>query len=140
MHAGQRADARDAPAGAHDDPAVDLLAEDRVRAADVAGPLGGDRGGLDAKATFAERRRRLVHHLVAGLAAVGEGEIEVALHHLEADHVAQLLAGLVAVQNRYRGDGHQPNDMGRLPGQSDGRQRLPPGAGVQPPSATIDKA
>ena len=90
-----------------------------------------------------------MHHLVAGLAAVGEGEIEVALHHLEADHVAleqaagleeQLLAGLVAVQNRYRGDGHQPNDMGRLPGQSDGRQRLPPGAGVQPPSATIDKA
>ena len=53
MHAGQRADARDAAAGAHDDTAVDLLAEDGVRAADVAGALGRDRGGLDAEATFA---------------------------------------------------------------------------------------
>jgi len=109
MDAGQRADARDAAAGAHDHAAVDLLAEDGVRAADVAGALGRDRGGLDAEATFAKRGRRLVHHLVARLAAVGEGEIEIALHHLEADDVAleqapglqeQLLAGLVAVQHR----------------------------------------
>ena len=149
MHAGQRADARDAAAGAHDDAAVDLLAEDCVRAADVAGALRRDRGCLDAEATLAQGGRRLVHHLVARLAAVGQGEVEIALHHLEADHVAleqaacleeQLLAGLVAVQHGDGGDRHQPNNMGRLPGEPGSGRSWRGAARVPQPSGTIDTA
>jgi len=63
-----------------------------------------------------------VHHLVARLAAVGEGEIEIALDHLEADHVAleqaagleeQLLAGLIPMQHDHGRRGHRSNHMAR---------------------------
>src|SRR5207244_552614 len=78
MDTGQRPDAGNPAAGADDDAAVDLLAEDRVRAADVARAFGRDGGRLDAVAKLAERLGGVEHTLVARLAPLHEGEIEVA--------------------------------------------------------------
>ena len=101
-------DSRNAPAGAHDDPAADLLADDAVRRADVAASLGGDGGCLQAETVRADRRRRLVDDPVVGLAAPLEREIEARELELDPDHVRskhaeallqQLLAGLVALED-----------------------------------------
>src|SRR5262249_16808673 len=117
MDSGQGPDARDAPAGADDDPAVDLLAQDCVRAADVPCPLRGDRRRLDPEAELAESRRRLEDTFVTGAPPLLQGQVEVAHLDTEPQDVRfeepqrlsqQLLAGLVAVQD---GDGrarHRP--------------------------------
>ena len=78
MDARHRRDARDAPAGADDHLAVDLLAQDAVGAADVVGALGRDRGRLEAEARLAHRLRppRSTTSLL-GLAAVLEREVVV---------------------------------------------------------------
>src|SRR5207237_1060093 len=68
--------AGNAPTGANDHLAADLLAEDAVRRADVAASFGRDRRGLQPEAVLADRRRRLVHDPVVGLAAPLEGAIE----------------------------------------------------------------
>ena len=69
MHAGDRPDhARDPPAGADDHLAVDLLAQDPVRGADVVLALGRDRRRLEPEAGLAHGARGLVDDLVAGLA------------------------------------------------------------------------
>ena len=108
VHAAERRDARNAPAGAHDDLAADLLAEDAVRRADVAAPFGRDRRGLQPEAVLADRGRRLVHDAVVGLAAPLEREIEARELELDPDHVGlehaqallqQLLPGLVALED-----------------------------------------
>src|SRR5205814_4729836 len=107
VDAGQRADARDAPAGAHDDPTVDLLAQNRVGAADVAGALGRDGRRFDAEAELAEALGGVEHALVASAAALLEREVVVVGLDLEAEHLAveeaqslaeQLFPGLVAMQ------------------------------------------
>ena len=66
MHAGQRPHTWDAAAGADDDPAVDLLAQDGVGAAHVARAFRRDRGRLDAEAELAQGLGRIQYALVAG--------------------------------------------------------------------------
>jgi hypothetical protein len=114
VHPSQRPDARDAPARADDDPAVDLLAEDGVGAADVGGAFGSDRRGLDPKPALPQCRGRLFDDLVPGLPAPDQGEVEVAAVDVEPDDrpvqepqglVQQLLAGLVSVEDGHGGDG-----------------------------------
>jgi hypothetical protein len=82
MHPGQGPYSGDAPPGPHDHTPIDLLAEDRVRAAHIAGPLGRDRGRLQPEPGLAKGFRRIEHHLVAGLAALFEGQVEVLLADL----------------------------------------------------------
>ena len=114
MDTGQWPDPWYPPAGAHDHPAVDRLPQDGVGAAHVGRALWCDGGRLDPEATLPEGGGRLVHDLVAGLAAVGQRQVEVALGDLEADDILrqqppgvqqQLLTGLVAVEDRH-GRGH----------------------------------
>ena len=52
------------PAGADDDVAADLLAQDPVRAADVVGSLRRDRRGLEPEAGLDDGSRGLVDDLV----------------------------------------------------------------------------
>ena len=122
VDAGNRPHAGDAAAGAHDHPAVDLLAQDRVGAADVAGTLGGDGRGLDAKPELAERGRGVEHALVTGLPPLLQREVEVPGFDLDPQHdrveeaerlPEQLHAGLVAVEDGDRRARHRPNDMAR---------------------------
>ena len=114
MDAGQWPDPGYPPARAHDHPAVDRLPQDGIGAAHVGRALGRDGGRLDPEATLPEGGGRLVHDLVAGLATVRQGQVEVALGDLEADDILrqqspgleqQLLAGLVAVEDCH-GRGH----------------------------------
>ena len=97
-----------AAAGADDDLAVDLLAQDAVRGADVVAALGRDRRRLEAVAGVAHRARRLVDDLVGGRAARLEREVvahEVELHPEDVGIedaerlLEQLLAGLVALED-----------------------------------------
>ena len=108
VHAAERHDARDAPARAHDHAAADLLAQDPVRRADVAGAFRRDRRRLQPQPVLADRPRRLVHDAVRGRAAVLEREVEARELELEPDHVRlqdaqrlleQLLARLVALED-----------------------------------------
>jgi hypothetical protein len=109
VHARDRSDgARDPPAGANDHLAVDRLAQDPVRRADVVLALRRDRRGLEAEAGRAHRRGGLGDALVLRRAPVLEREIvvleldlrpaDVGVEH--ADRLLeQLLAGLVAVED-----------------------------------------
>jgi len=123
VDAGQGANPGDAPACPDDDPAVDLLAQDRVGAADVAGALGGDGGRFDPEPALAERGRRVQDDLVPGRPAVLQGEVEVALLDRETQDVSledaerlfqQLLTRLVAVQNRHDGGRHRSESYGAV--------------------------
>src|SRR5438445_757633 len=145
VDAGEWTYARDAPAGADDDPPVDLLAQDCVGAADVAGALGRDRGRLDPVPELSQRVGGVEHDLVARSAPLCEGEVEVAGLDVEGENrrvkeperlAEQLLAGLVAVQH---GDGrcrHRSNDMARSMKdravRSDGRRCRSTGKHYQP--------
>src|SRR4051794_41395636 len=60
VHARDRVDARDTPAGTDDDGPADPLADDPVGASDVAGALRRDRRRLQAEAGLPHRRRGLV--------------------------------------------------------------------------------
>jgi hypothetical protein len=64
---GQRPDPWDAAAGTYDHAPVDLLAQDRVRAAYVTAAFGGDGGGLDAEPELAKGLGGFEDGLVAGL-------------------------------------------------------------------------
>src|SRR5204862_5203357 len=64
VDAAERRDARDPAAGADDDLAVDLLAQDAVRAADVVLALRRDRRRLDSEAGLADGSRSGDHDLV----------------------------------------------------------------------------
>ncbi len=86
VHAAERRDSRNPPPGAHDHLAADLLAQDAVRGADVAAPLGRDRRRLQTEAVLADRGCGLVHDPVAGLAALLEGEVEAREVELDVDH------------------------------------------------------
>ena len=101
-------DARDPPAGADDHLAVDLLAQDPVRGADVVLALGRDRRGLQPEAGLAHRPRGLVDDLVARLAPLLEREVVVVELELDPEQLGvehphglleQLLAGLVALED-----------------------------------------
>ena len=108
---GRRRPARpagDPPAGADDHLAVDLLAQDAVRRADVVVALGRDRRGLDPEAGLAHRGGGLGDDAVVGLAPVLEREVVALELELEAADVGvehaqrlleQLLAGLVALED-----------------------------------------
>ena len=143
MHSRERADARDPAAGPHDDPAVDLLAEDGVRAAHVARALGRDRRRLDAEAELAEGRGGVQDTLVSGAAALLERQVEIAGLDLDAEHARveqaqgltkKLFARLVAVQDSNHVGRHRPNHMARY-----ARHRAI-WAGPARSSATIDSA
>ena len=109
VRSADRHDAGDAAAGADDDVAADLLAQDAVRAADVARSLGRDGRRLQPEPALADGSRGLVHDLRspwpgATPARGRSGEVE-----LEADHVGgedaqrlvqQLLPGVVPLQHR----------------------------------------
>ena len=85
VDAGHRRHARDPAPGADDHLAVDLLAQDLVRAADVVGALGRDRRRLDRRSRpRASRAAALTHDLVAGPAAVLEREVVVLEVELDA--------------------------------------------------------
>ena len=108
VHPGERAHSRDPAARADDHLPVDLLAQDRVRAPDVAGSLGGYGRRLQAVPVFAKRAGGIQDDLVPGFAAPLEGEVEVEPFDLEADDVRveqpdglpqQLLPRLVAVKH-----------------------------------------
>ena len=110
--------ARQAPAAADDDLAADRLAQQRVRAADVLGALGGDGRGLQPEAVRHDGLGGVEHDLVAGAAAVLEREV-VALDlerqpgHVGVEHpeglLQQLLAGLVALHDH---EGPGPGQVG----------------------------
>ena len=100
--------ARDPPAGADDHLAVDLLAEDPVRRADVVLALGRDGRRLQPEAGLAHRARRLVDDLVARLTPLLEPEVEVLelerhAEQFRVEHphglLEQFLAGLVALED-----------------------------------------
>jgi hypothetical protein len=113
-------DARDPPARPHDHPAVDLLAQDGVRAAHVAASFRGYGGCFDPESELTKRLRSFQHHLVACPTALNEREVEIALFDLKPEHVwfeqaqrleEELLPGLVAVKHGDGWCGHRPNHM-----------------------------
>ncbi len=108
VHASERHDAGNATARSHDHLAADLLAENPVRRADVAGPLRRHGGGLQAETVFANRLRCLVDDAVLRSAPSREREVEADEAELDADHVRRehahrllekLLSGLVSFEN-----------------------------------------
>ena len=108
VHASERDDSGDAASGADDDLAADLLAQDAVRRADVAGLLRRDRRGLQPVAVLLDRDCGLVHDAVLRRARDLEREVEARELELDSDHVRredaqslleQLLAGLVAFEH-----------------------------------------
>src|SRR3982074_1649190 len=98
MDAGERPDAWDSPPRADDHASVDLLAQDGVRAAHVAGAFGGDGGGFDSETELAKRLRGLEDNLVPGLAALLQREVEVLLGDLKPEHVGLQQAQCLAEQ------------------------------------------
>src|SRR5438445_801148 len=142
--------------------AVDLLAEDGVRAADISGAFGCHGGGLDPKAELAQDLGGIEHALVARAAPLGEREVEVSGLDLDAQRARleqperleeQFFAGLIPVEHGNRVGGHRPNDMARsmadrAGGQLGGEQRAdvelfaraPSVNGAAESSATIDSA
>src|SRR5262249_54882809 len=108
VNAPERRNARDAPAGANDYLAVDLLPQDSVRTADVTRLLRGDRRGFEAEAVLAYRCCGFVDNLVLRFAPVVEREVVAWKVELDPDHVGrehaksflqQFLAGLVTFQD-----------------------------------------
>src|SRR5439155_3518152 len=162
VDAGDRPHARNPASGADDHSAVDLLAEDGVRAADISGAFGCHGGGLDPKAELAKDLGGIEHALVARAAPLGEREVEVPGLDLDAQHARleqperleeQFFAGLIPVEHSNRVGGHRPNDMARSTadragGQLGGEQRAdvelfaraPSVNGAAESSATIDSA
>ena len=117
VHAAEGNDPRDAPAGADDHAAADLLAEDPVRRADVLRAFRRDRRALQAAPGLAHGRRRVVHDAVRARAAILEREVVARQLDLEPDHVGrehaqrffkQLLPGFVALEYDDRRARHQP--------------------------------
>jgi hypothetical protein len=108
VHAAERNDPGDPASGAHDHLAADLLAEDPVGGADVAGLFRRDRRRLEPVPVLPNRGRSLVHHGVLRLATVRQREVVARELELDARHVGrehpqglleQLLPGLVTLQH-----------------------------------------
>ena len=108
VDAADRRHARNAPSRADDDLAADLLAEDPVRRADVAGAFGRDGRRLQAEPGLAHRRCGLVDDSVLRRATAFEREVEARKLELDPDHVRdehtqgffeQLLPGLVPLEH-----------------------------------------
>jgi hypothetical protein len=108
-------DARDPPAGADDDVAADLLAQDAIRAADVVLALRRDRRRLEAEACLADGGRGLVGDAVLRCAALLERKVVAGEIELETDDfrreqadrfVQQFLPGLVSFEYDDRLSGH----------------------------------
>ncbi len=128
VDAGDRRHSGQPPAGADDHLAVDLLAQDPVRAAHVLGALGGDRRRLQAEPRLRERPRGLVHDAVLRGPPVLQREVEAAQlqrqpDHLRVNHVQrlleQLLAGLVALEDDYLQRLHSADPDRALPAGGD---------------------
>jgi len=120
VDAAEWCDARNAAAGADDDAAVHLAAQDGVRAADVAGDFGRDGGRLDAEPRGSQGGGRVVDHLVARVAPALQREVEVLKLEVQVEDagveeperlVQELFAGLVAVEHDDRLP-HPPQDTG----------------------------
>ena len=103
VHAAERDDAGNAPAGADDDLAADLLPQDPVGRADVTAALRRHGRGLQPEPLLADRRGRLVDRGVAALPPRLEREVEPRECEFEPGHVGredakrlleQLLPGL----------------------------------------------
>src|SRR5581483_9505962 len=110
VDAAERRDARDAAAGADDDLAADLLAEDPVRGADVVSPLRRDGRGLETEAVLADCGGGVVDAAVLRRAPALEREVEARQVDLEPRHVPcehaealvdELLSRLVAFDYGY---------------------------------------
>ena len=108
VHAAERNHAGDPSARADDHLAADLLAQDPVGRADVAGRLGGNRRRLQAQPVVANCARRLEHDVVGRPAAMRERQVVARQGQLHADHVGledaerrleQLLACLVSLED-----------------------------------------
>ena len=98
----------DPSAGSDDDLAADLLTQDPVRRADVAGLLRRDRRGLQAVPVLLHCDCGLVHDTVLRRPPRLEREIEARELELDSDHVRgehaqclfeKLLTGLVAFEH-----------------------------------------
>jgi hypothetical protein len=108
VDAAKRDDARDPASSPDDDPPADLLAEDAVRRADVAGALRRDRRRLQAEPMLPDRSRGLVHDGVVRLASRLEREIETGKLEREAGYIGcqnaqrlfeQFLPGFVSLEH-----------------------------------------
>ncbi len=115
MDAAERHDAGDAPAGANDHLAADLLADEPVRRADVVLALRRDRRRLQAQAVLSDRSGGFVHDPILRRSPRLEREVVAREVDLEADHVGsehaerfleQLLSRLVPLQHDDRVDVH----------------------------------
>ena len=87
MHAADREHAGDAPAGADDHLAADVLAQDPVGRADVVHSLGRDGRRLQAEPVLDDRASGLVDDAVACRSSAFEGEVELRKRKFEADDV-----------------------------------------------------
>ena len=119
MHAAERHHSGNPAPGSDDDLATDLLAQDAVRGAHVARPLGSDRRRLQAEAVLANRSGSVVHHGVRRRAATLERKIEADELELDSDDLRreraqclleELLPGLVAFEDRDGQHGLDPTD------------------------------
>ena len=82
-----RRDAGNAASRADDHLSADLLTEDPVRRADVAGAFRGDRCSLQSQARLTHGPGRLVDDRVLRRSAIGEGEVVAREVELDADDV-----------------------------------------------------
>ncbi len=108
VDAAHRRDAGNAASRADDHLPPDLLTEDPVRRADVAGAFRGDRCSLQSQARLTHGLGRLVDDRVLRRSAIGEREVVAREVELGADDVRrnhaerfleQLLPGLVSLQH-----------------------------------------
>ena len=123
MDAAQRHDPRNAPTGADDDAAADLLPQDPVGRSHVVLSLRRHRRSLEPEAVVANGLRGVVDDAVGGLPALFEREVEARQRELQTDDVGrkdaqrgleQLLPGLVSFQHHH---------CSRIHGAGDSRSR-----------------
>ena len=101
-------DAREPAPGADDDLAINLLAQNRVGAADVTRRLGRDRRGLQAETVLAHGPGRFVDDLVVSRPTMLERQVVPFKRQVDADHrgiqhaqglLEEFLPGLVALHD-----------------------------------------
>ena len=123
VNAADRQYARDAPAGADDDVAADLLAQDPVRAPHVVCALRRDRRGLEPETGFDDGSGGLVDDSVTGCPARLEREVEAIELQRHADDVRgkdtqrfleEFLTRLVALEDDDGPAGHDRQSRGFL--------------------------
>jgi len=121
VHTPERDDARNSSTRSHDHLAADLLAQDPIRRADVAGALRRHGRGLQSEAVVADRGRGLVDDAVGRGAAALERQVEARQLKVDADDVGgedaqclleQLLARLVSFEDDDRLHGRDRTRVG----------------------------